>query len=298
MYIEILIVTVFLAVLAGFQTKIKKGNIFRSATLVTHRVYTLAVVVLSLASMAVIFDKTPRVDPQLLNVRPEYLLMDVILVLILAFPATFHAMNRISFLKNPLAGSSAFLSSYVVIPLVFMKLRLGGIGFMFNWDSVLLYVLMMLGVSLGALPLLTLDEGLRSSWGEHKIHSDVSLMGWQLGNVSVKNVVAFVMLCAFLSMPQNILLNGFLQLYIEAYMGYSIQGLLIYIVVSLLLLWLYFEPVKKGHLRERLNNIIGIVLLALIFYYTRNVMYTMISHWAVNVFMTLPIDWRGESDEN
>lgn len=298
MYIEILLVTVFLAVLVLTQIKIKNGNIFRSHNLVTHKVYALAAAVLALMGLTVIFIEAPRVNVQLLNVDPGYLLMDVILVIILAFPGTFHAMNRIKLLKNPLAGSSAFLFSYVVFPLVFMKLRLGSIGIIFNWNNALLYVIVILGVSLAALPLLIFDEGLRSSWGKNKIHSKVSLIGWQFKNVSVKNIAAFIMLCAFLSMPQNILLNGFLQLYIEAFMGYSIYGLFVYIVVSLLLLWIYFEPVRKGYFRERVNNVIGIVLLALIFYYTRNVLYTMISHWMVNVFMTIPIDWRGEPNED
>ena len=297
MYSEILSALVGFAALAAFQIRIVKGFIFRSAHLVTNKMYASGAAFLSLIGIAVVFYLTPPVEPPIMNIAPQYLLMDVGLVIIGAFFGTFHAMRRISHLNNPLAGSSAFLFSYGVLPLLFMKLRLGSTAFMFNWSTAPLFIGMTGAVSLGALPLLIFDEGLRSGWGKNKIHGEVSLIGWQFKHISTKNVGAFVMLCAFLSMPQNILFNGFLQLYIEALMGFSVSGLLVYMVVSLLLLWGYFEPVKKGHLRERMNNVIGIVILALIFYYTRNVCYTMISHWIANVFVTIPINWRGEAND-
>lgn len=245
--------------------------------------YAVFLLSLALVCIAILIWKTPTEEVPPLNRAQRKLGMDLALVTLFSFITSGYVL---SIVKNPLLVSIC-MGGYAAIPTFYIMFTSRDFSH-FGYGGVNLQNLL-LGVAF-ALATTIITKSYGGLRGSTQPLQSVPFFG-ELPGISFKTLPLVIIGLAGAG-TQNLLFQC-QQSLIQDIFGRNIKGLIIFIIFSTILLWFVYEPLNFPIQTEELlnrwcGNLIGIVLMALLYYKTNSLFPPILYHIIGNVLVWFP----------
>jgi len=247
-------------------------------------IYAAFLIVLSIFILFISLAKTPQVKIPPLNRPKDKLAIDLILIIGLSFICSGWVVSFAGRIHPILMYSC--MGGYAIIPIFYIRFTSDNFPH-FGYVGSKTFEYILLGMALG-LAATCFSKALYGLTGLSQSLQSIPFFG-QLSGISFKTLPLLLIGLAG-GGTQNLLCQC-QQSLVQDISGHTTKGLILFVVISAILLWAVYEPLTFPLTRQTLlrgGNLIGIVLMALLYYKTNSLVPVIITHIFGNFFLWLP----------